>query len=171
MASYIPKDFQPRPEDYQAQGVSQIPRDFLDVVVTPEFVEYWTELRDRGLKKGKKDAWYTTWRNRARFLWAKRGPAWEENRHKYRQAGGERKDLFDTMLDKINGSSRHSGEAAPDEQHKRDMNSIGAAAPINGSGADAVSRYKTQKVPADPAAATMDPLEALKEMKKILKVG
>ena len=80
MPSYIPDNFEPRTEDYQATGVSQIPKDFLDVVVTPEFVEYWQELKDRKLKKGRKDAWFTTWRNRARFLWSKRGTAWENSR-------------------------------------------------------------------------------------------
>ncbi len=185
MASYLPKNFTPRPEDYQAQGISQIPRDFLDVVVTPEFIEYWTELRERKLKKGKKDAWYTTWRNRARFLWKKKGPAWEENRHK-RQDGGMRTDLFDTMLDKINGSA---SSVATDDEPQRDRTTYpgqraatpATANPINGSEhrdtADNVSLRRpsvsdariTPGTRAPGAAAPMDPLEAIEKMKKILE--
>ena len=147
MPSYLPKDFEPRPEDYAAAGISQIPRDFLDVVVTPEFTEYWTELKYRKLKKGKKDAWYTTWRNRARFLWKIKGPAWEENRHK-RQDSGSNGDFFGDMLDKINGSEPSA--VADDKCLRRPT---------------AVMAPKTPGL--GPGAAAMSPEEAFAELKKM----
>ncbi len=144
MPTYIPNDFEPRPEDYQASGISQIPREFLDIVVTPEFIEYWEELKEKKLKKGRKDAWYTTWRNRARFLWKIKGPAWEENRHKHKEHRPRFKnDLFEEILaDKIAES-----EQLPKPERRR------------------IVYHKPQNIPPKPGKA-MTPEEAFKQLRQ-----
>ena len=116
MPSFIPSNFTPRQDDYIVLQSEGIPRDFLDVCVTKEFIEFWTELKEKGLKSGKKSAWFTTYRNRARFKWKKHGQAWEDNRHKRHDSGGLKTDLFSAIGASLkNGGPPSSNRAGQTE--------------------------------------------------------
>ena len=152
MASFIPPNFTPRQDDYIVLQREGIPRDFLDVCVTQEFIEFWTELKEKGLKSGKKSAWFTTYRKRARHMWKLRGPAWEENRHKRRDNGGLKTDLFGGILDRINGSAN------------RDPDDSASGVPTSAARTNA-GRYRLPDPP-KPGPA-MSPTEAFDQLKKM----
>ena len=128
-------------------------RDFLDQVVTPEFIEYWTELKDQGLNKGKKSAWFTAYRKWARRAFhGKAGREWED-RAKYQQRkGGMKTDLFDNVLGKINGSAT------------RDPDDSASGVPISAACTNA-GRYRLPDPP-KPGPA-MSPTEAFDQLKKM----
>ena len=107
MPEYIPKDFAPSEETYQALQKNGIPREFLDLYVTEHFIEYWTELKTEKKKKGRKSAWQTTYR-----VWARRsfhskpGKEYEERRH-WRQGGGSLgSDVFGKTLEKLSANAK-----------------------------------------------------------------
>ena len=103
MPSFIPSNFTPRQDDYIVLQREGIMRDFLEQVVTPEFIEYWTELKDQGLKKGKKSAWFTAYRKWARRAFqGKAGKDWEDRAKYQNRGGGLKTDLFEAALQNFN---------------------------------------------------------------------
>jgi hypothetical protein len=108
MPKYIPADFQPTDKTYSfLLKKHQIPRDFLDEYVTDHFINFWNELKEEKLAKGKKSAWQTTY-----ITWAKRawrgllGREYEDKRHKNRQLGGPRENLFEDTLADLQGEKK-----------------------------------------------------------------
>ena len=46
------------------------------------FIAYWSDLRDRGLAKGRKESWNMTFLNWMKRAWqGKTGREWEQHRH------------------------------------------------------------------------------------------
>ena len=105
MAKFIPVKFTPSEADFSALRKDGICADFCDYIL-PHFREYWEDLKEQKLARGKKSSWSTTFR-----VWARRafrgrvGAEYEQIRHQRRDHGGRKDDLFADVLDKINGSA------------------------------------------------------------------
>ena len=102
MTTYITDDFEPTADTYKALQANGIPREFLDLRVTEHFNEFWRDLRDRELKKGKKSSWQTTYRVWARRAFeGKAGRDYEKFRHVRHDDGKMTGDLFKQTLERL----------------------------------------------------------------------
>lgn len=101
MTTTIPANYKPTPKSIDNLKARGIPSEFVERELQ-YFRIYWEETG------GKKKSWEMTFQRWMRTAWAgKAGRDYEEQRHRNQNLAGRgmKTDLFDTMLDKINGSA------------------------------------------------------------------
>ena len=146
MPTYIKDDYRPSKMVYDSARKEGAIPEFVEYVFE-DFMIYWKDLRDRGLAKGKKQSWDSTFR-----VWVVRayrgrvGTEWENRRHRYQERSGGLKDgLFHANL---------FGEEP--ETPKRPM--------VRNVTKEQMQSFEPE--PGDPIASE----DAFEEMRKILKI-
>jgi len=121
MPNFIPKDFTPSDQSYNNLAKHGAIKDFVDSQLDT-FVTYWTELKDKGSAKGKKESWQATFQTWMRRAWnGKVGREWERTRHYTTRAPSDNPlgDAIETLFGMADESKEPEKPKPPVDYPKR----------------------------------------------------
>lgn len=100
MPSHIPDGFRPSNDSYDNLKKHGCIPEFVDYELDL-FITYWSELKEKKQKKGRKSSWQLTLQTWMRRAWrGKAGREWEYNRHK-REGYANQGNPFESVLSNL----------------------------------------------------------------------